>query len=290
MVLIPKQNLVEMAVELGEVKSLPRPYLGYSSIGHPCTRYLWYTFRWCYEKTYSKRVQRIFDHGDWEEQNVIRDLRLANIGVGRLQQEVVGPAYHVRGHIDGCCTNVPGAEKTEHLLEVKTANDSRYKSYIKIPLDAKGHANERLRQWDEGYYSQVNSYMGKLGLKRCLFVVVNKNTEHRTYDRIHFDNIQFEVSEERALHVLLSETPPFKIGENPAWFQCKFCDAKNICHFKAEPLRNCRTCEHSCIEDNGYWSCDLHNKRIWSSHLLVIESNPLIQEKGCDQYIKMKCL
>lgn len=290
MVAIPKVNLLEMAVEMGEVKSLPRPYIGYSSIGHPCNRALWYDFHWCSYKTYSKRVERIFEHGNWEEDQIIADLKKVGVAVNCYQGEVIGPAGHVRGHLDAVAHNIPGCEKTIHVFEAKTANDTRFKTYLKLPLDANNHANDRLKAWSMPYYCQVQAYMGKLDFKRALFIVTNKNTEQRVYDRVHFDKIQFEIIEEKALHILLSESPPFKLNENPSWFECKFCTHKKVCHYKETPLRNCRTCKYSCIEDKGKWSCDKHNDTIYARCQAKGKVLGIAQEDGCDDYDIMECL
>ena len=52
-----------------------RGYLGASSIGHSCERYLWYQFRGCCRPEFSGRMYRLFGTGDLEEARFVKDLR-----------------------------------------------------------------------------------------------------------------------------------------------------------------------------------------------------------------------
>ena len=280
MVEIMMSTPIEIKLEMKEIPLSHRPYLGYSQIGHPCARFLWYSFHWAYKSEISPRVQRLFQRGHDEELIQIADLIKAGCDFSGSQDEIVGIGGHVKGHIDGLVSNVPGAPKTLHLYEGKTANDKRFKEYCKIPLEPNGHANTRLKRWSPTYYAQVNAYMGKMKLTRCLFVVTNKNNEARKYDRIHFDKAEYELNEEKALTILTSEFPLTKLGES-TWFECKYCNARSVCHFDETPERNCRTCEHACIENDGVWSCEKHGQ----------ELSVAIQRVGCqDGYELMNCL
>lgn len=55
-----------------------RNHLGASLIGHNCSRYLWYVFRWVFHKEHSGRQQRLFNRGHREEERFVEWLR----GVG----------------------------------------------------------------------------------------------------------------------------------------------------------------------------------------------------------------
>ena len=52
-----------------------RPHLGASQIGHPCSRALWYGFRWALAKDFDGRMLRLFETGQLVENRLIRDLR-----------------------------------------------------------------------------------------------------------------------------------------------------------------------------------------------------------------------
>ena len=56
-----------------------RPYLGMSKLGHPCSRYLWYSFRWCFTVEIEARKKRLFMRGHREEPAIIHELQQIGI-------------------------------------------------------------------------------------------------------------------------------------------------------------------------------------------------------------------
>lgn len=52
-----------------------RSHLGASLIGHSCSRYLWYVFRWVYDHRFDGRMLRLFNRGHREEDRFIEWLR-----------------------------------------------------------------------------------------------------------------------------------------------------------------------------------------------------------------------
>lgn len=272
MVAIPEQNRVQEVMESHTIIEPLRPYIGMSELGNPCQRAIWYNFHWAYIKELEPRIKRIFSRGDYEEECVVRDLRLAGIEVENTQLELTDETGHIRGHIDGQVSNVPGAEKTPHLLEVKTMNKSRYLNYIKKGL--KYAAPE--------YHVQINQYMGRLGLSRCLFAVTNKDNEERNYQRYGFDEDNFKEYNKVGFDVLTSEYPPQKIGDM-TYLTCKWCDAHNVCHKGTKVQRNCRTCNFADIEVDGRWSCSNEKtSQLKFQHAKYIPEE--IQREGCNFY------
>lgn len=285
MVLIPKNDPIGEALDSGHTEQLPRPYLGYSGLGHPCKRYLWLSFRWCFKKKITPRLKRIFERGDLEEARVISDLKDIGCKVymideygdkrelfghpGEKQEEILGLAHHIKGHTDGRVIGVPGAEKTEHLLEIKTMKEQKFKELLKAGKSAEG-----IKKVFPIYYGQMQSYMGKTGLKRALFIATNKNTEERVYIRVKFDEDEFKHLEGIGTDILVSLIPPKRIGD-ATWFECKWCDGHSVCHKDTPPLKTCRSCANGCIEEKGKWTCDLDG----------IERNHEDQEKGCYMYV-----
>jgi len=244
MALIPKQDVLTEKMECGVVYQKHRPYMGMSGLGGDCQRKIWYDFHWTYNRFISKRLARIFERGNLEEIRICNDLAKVGAIVTDDQLEMIDDTGHIKGHIDGKVIGVPGAEKTEHLLEIKTMNSKRFKDYIK-----KG-----LKETNPVYWVQAHLYMGELGLKRCLFVVTNKDNEERKYERIHFDPAVHSQYMAIGFSILVAEYPPERIGER-TWFACKFCDAKDICHNKAEIKKTCRSCEFCDLEVKGKWAC-----------------------------------
>lgn len=267
MALLPKKDILKELLDHEMVLQEFRPYIGMSSLNGKCMRSTWYNFRWACDRFVPKRVQRIFDRGDMEEARVIRDLQKVGMVVGYClddQVEVGDDTGHIKGHPDGVVDKVPVAPKTTHLLEIKTMKDSLYKAYLKNGLE---------KQYPT-YWGQIHTYMGKMGLTRCLFIATNKDTEERNYERIHYDKATHDMCMHLGLEILLSEKPPKKIGE-VTWFECKMCDNKGICH-KGDPIkRTCRSCKHVGIEMDGKWSCSYHK-----TDDIALD----LQLTGCGQY------
>jgi hypothetical protein len=242
-----KQDSLTEIMESGMVEQDYRPYIGMSGLMGKCPRYLWYSFRWAYNRFTTKRTDRLFKRGDMEEPRVVADLRAAGIIVTDClndQIELIDNTGHIGGHPDGACENVPTAEKTKHLLEIKTMASKYYANFKRLGLEKS----------DPVYWGQVHTYCGERGLTRILFVVCNKDTEERTYVRYDYDKSVHEHCMSIALDVLMSPGPPKKIGDK-TWFECKMCSAREICHKGETIKKSCRTCEHVNIEMEGKWTC-----------------------------------
>lgn len=265
MVAIPKNEIIgSLIAEKHRQVSGHRSYIGASGLGSKCKRRVWLDFRWIYESFIEYRLARIFAHGDYEEIQVIADLESIGIEVVQRQTGLVDATGHIRGHVDGVVTNVPGSRKTRHLLEVKTMNDKRFNDYLKNGIKATNPV----------YWVQINMYMGWMGLERCLFIVTNKNNEERNYQRYDFDKNTFDAYLAIGLEILTAEEIPAKIG-NHTYYECKFCDAYNFCHKGMPAKKTCRTCEHVNIEMKGLWTCGKHD-----NHELTLQE----QLSACDEY------
>lgn len=251
-------------------QSRERGYLGMSSLGKKCSRALWYGFHFATAaKPLPRRVKRIFDRGHLEEKRIIDEL--VEVGgmevflrnpdgttspmtgdIGEKQEEIVGFAGHARGHPDGRVLGVIEAPKTEHLLEMKTAKESKFKEIVK----------HKVKKANPVYYSQMQRYMHALGLKRALLIVTNKNTEERHYERVEYVKEDAVALEQREASIIMSDLPPKKISENKNFMECKWCASKAVCHEGEMVDVNCRTCDSSDIMDDGKWHCSRHDMEI----------------------------
>jgi hypothetical protein len=280
--------LIEQAIEDQVVPGEMRGYLGLSQIGDPCSRKLWYDFRFCSKKEFSARVARLFQRGHREEPIITADLRKAGVKVHSDQAEVIAGYGHIKGHIDGIGENIPDAPKTPHLLEFKTmkegveGNTKRQPTYFH-KLKAKG-----VEIANPVYWSQCQCYMRLMKLTRTLFIAINKNTDERYYERIRLNILIANELLKRGEEIILSEFPlprlPATNGKTHNW-KCNFCDQKEVCLEGAEPLRNCRTCRYCDIENEGKWSCSEKGDSR-NPHWLSLED----QISGCLDWRKMKGL
>lgn len=262
---IPKHNDLNALMDEGFIDGEDRDYLGYSGLGHPCGRYLWYGFRWAFVKKIPLRINRIFRRGDIEEKRVTESLAEKGCTIYEAGAEVVGVTGHAKGHIDGKAIGVPFFEEKKHLFECKTMKASAYVKYLK----------EGLRRYSPPYWQQIQSYMGHMKLDRCLYVVVNKDTEERDFKRIKFDKAQFKEGESKAFDIITSASPPQRMPvASKTYFECKWCDAYKQC-WQDAPIRvTCRTCQHVEFEDDGIVSCSFHGHKLDAKR----------QAMACDSY------
>jgi len=238
---------IEKDMEDGEIVEKRRNYLGMSGAGHSCARYLWYQFRWSYIAPICKRRQRIFDRGHMEEPRVLDDLKNCGYDVDSAQHTMFGLADHIKGHCDGVIT-IAG-EKC--VLEIKTMKQEKFNVLLK----------NKMKQASPGYYGQAQVYMQALELKKCLFIVTNKNDEARYYEIVDYDETQADFYSSRLQDILMTEVPPVKIG-NADWYECKYCDAREVCHYGEKVNKSCRTCSSIILEDKGIWRCAETNKEL----------------------------
>ena len=270
MVLLSAHNIKETTLHLIDspvIHQEHRPYLGASQLGHTCDRYLWYSFRWCYESEISSRLQRLFNRGHREEPEIIKELEKIGIKCYGDQTEFVAGHGHIRGHCDGMADNVPEAPKTTHLLEFKTMNDKSFKD-----LKKKG-----LKMSKPVYWAQVQLYMHGLGLTRCLHINVNKNDDDLYIERIRYDEEDALSLLRKGMDILYSEFPPIK-KLSPTWYECKWCNAKGICHGNQHIHETCRTCEHGDLVVDGNWECSYNGPE--HATTLTVER----QRIGCTEY------
>jgi hypothetical protein len=74
-------SLIDAFHEGLEALQLPRPYMGISSRGHACERFLWLQFRWAIREKFSGRMLRLFRRGQDEEVTMVRDLACAGLDI-----------------------------------------------------------------------------------------------------------------------------------------------------------------------------------------------------------------
>lgn len=257
---------------------LARPYLGASSVGKPCSRALWYGFRWAAKEKFSGRLLRLFQTGHLAEPRFVEDLR----GIGATVYDVnpaTGNQYnfvdvsgHFRGNADGMAQFIPTGGKKWHLCEFKTYGS---KSFATLKKDGVKKAKPE-------HWIQMNTYMGWSNIDRALYLAVNKDTDELHSERLEFDPVEFERTRAKAASIIFAEQPPAKISDDPKFYICNMCTFSGVCHGHQVPAVSCRTCVHATPEreGDGRWSCAKHGPEI-----------PVdFQRKGCGDHLPLPFL
>lgn len=195
-----------------------------SELGDECSRKLWYRTKGHIEPKPEPRILRLFDRGHKEEDRIIEWLNGIGCKVWDEQKEVRHKDFFT-GHIDGLVIGVKESPEKVHLLEMKTANDKKFKELVKngIPFQHK---------------VQMNVYMRLLGIDRALYIAVNKNDDDLYIERVKLDPKFADAQLLRAERIVSLKEPPQRIGnDSPSWYQCRWCGFKDIC-FKEDKNAN----------------------------------------------------
>lgn len=244
-------------------------YLAASSIGDECERSLWYAFRWASSiKRHEGRMVRLFRTGDREEERMIGDLRAIGCEVQDRDQES-GKQFSVilngvlKVKIDGKVSNVPGAEKTMHLLECKSRNEKEFNKWRKEGVEKSHYVS----------YAQCQIGMHAFSLTRTLYIVENKNTDEVETERVKYDPLAAAQLVAKAERIAHADRPPPKMES----FACKWCRHETLCRYDGWARTNCRTCLHAALGQDGGWYCTFSNSALPMS----VE----MQKQGCESHL-----
>lgn len=269
-------DAVDAAI-LANNKGGHRPHLGASLIGDSCARRLWYTFRWADLQEHDARILRLFNRGHREEQQLVNWLRMAGVEVldhdvstGR-QHKVSAVGDHFGGSLDAVAHGVHDAPKTWHVVEFKTHSQNSFAA-----LFTNGVKQSKPQHW-----AQMMVYMHLTGIDRALYVAVNKNDDDLYFERVKLDKDEGERLLATAKRIIQADSPPERIGNGPAYYECKMCRFREVCYEMRAPMVNCRTCMNSTpvvvenmpttSSEGGIWKCEKWKDQIALEY----------QEMGC---------
>lgn len=288
-----------------------RTHLGASLIGGRCVRAAWYAFRWAYDVDHTGRIRRLFNRGHEEEHRLVRWLRTADIEVRDYAQRLLYCQYNEQyycvdwdqaewaddledvsqdrvhimrataggvgpkqwgfedheGHFAG---SSDGKIRGDNLppgwggAEFKTHSDKSYKE-----VEKKGVLSSKPVHW-----VQMQIYLHYLKLDWCLYVAVNKNDDDLYFEIVHYKPEVAAQYVDMARAIIFAQHAPKRITEDPSWFECKFCDFREVCHKGEAPEKNCRSCVYaSPVADKG-WTCNKYTMLIPTNFIPV----------GCDAW------
>ena len=262
---------IDAAIAKANPPNAGRTYLGASQIGDECARKLWYSFHWTALIHFPARILRLFQRGHNEEHQINKYLRDAGIDVYEVDEET-GAQFgfkfafgHGGGHMDAALNNLPDS-KEWHVGEYKTSSTKYFKD-----MTEKGVEKSK-----PVHYAQMQLYMHLSGMNQAAYLMVNKDDDDIYFERVPYNKSEAERLIAKAEFIVESATPPTRMSEDSTFWKCRFCDYRELCHYDATPLMNCRTCAHSTAETDGdgRWSCAEHG---W-------DLNTKQQRDGCEDH------
>lgn len=235
-----------------------RSHLGGSEIGKPCSRMLYYKFRWCWEEKFIGRMLRLFNVGHREEERFVTYLRAIGFQVWDKDPDT-GKQFRMtescKGHHGG--GNDARAIAPERygigdqllLCEFKSINLKHFTALKKA---------RSVAAYFPEYYAQICEYGYKANINFAVFMGTNKNDSELYCEIVPLNHNFGQSLEVKAHEIVFSRVPPPRISENPADGKCTYCFARQGCFFGQPVEINCRSCQHSEPVDNAEWYCHLH--------------------------------
>ncbi len=244
-----------------------RSHLGASLIGRECKRYLWYVFRWCLHEKTTGRQQRLFNRGHREEARFIEWLEGIGFKVwfenrdegpnekGEYPQYRISDVMgHFGGSLDGIAV-LPERYGIEEpvLLEFKTNGTGA--GFNKLADDGMPIAKPE-------HFAQTSTYGKKYNFRYCVYLNINKNDDSLHIEVVKLNHNLGEQMIMKAEQIIMSQTAPARLSDNPTFHKCGYCHMKEVCHKGAVPEVNCRSCAFARPVENAEWFCEVHNGNI----------------------------
>ena len=244
-----------------------RSHLGASLIGRECKRYLWYVFRWCLHEKTTGRQQRLFNRGHREEARFVEWLEGIGFKVwfenrdegpnekGEFPQYRISDVMgHFGGSLDGIAVLPERYGIAEPvLLEFKTNGTGA--GFNKLADDGMPIAKPE-------HFAQTSTYGKKYNFRYCVYLNINKNDDSLHIEVVKLNHNLGEQMIMKAEQIIMSQTAPARLSDNPTFHKCGYCHMKEVCHKGAVVEVNCRSCAFARPVENAEWFCEVHNGNI----------------------------
>jgi len=241
-----------------------RSHLGASLIGRECKRYLWYVFRWCLHEKTTGRQQRLFNRGHREEARFIEWLEGIGFKVwfenrdeapnekGEYPQYRISDVMgHFGGSLDGIAVLPERYGIAEPvLLEFKTNGTGA--GFNKLADDGMPIAKPE-------HFAQTSTYGKKYNFRYCVYLNINKNDDSLHIEVVKLNHNLGEQMIMKAEQIIMSQTAPARLSDNPTFHKCGYCHMKEVCHKGAVVEVNCRSCAFARPVENAEWFCEVYN-------------------------------
>lgn len=118
------------------------------------------------------------------------------------------------------------------------------------------------------HFAQTSTYGKKYNFRYCLYLNINKNDDSLHVELVKLNHNLGEQMIMKAEQIIMSQTPPARISDNPTFHKCSYCHMKEVCHKGAVVEVNCRSCAFARPVENAEWFCEVHNGNIPKDFIL----------------------
>ena len=171
---------------------------------------------------------------------------------GKRQIRIYGCKGHFAGSLDSVIELPKRYQIEQHVLflgEYKTQGTQKFPKLIE-----KGCQLDKYTHW-----CQQCVYGYKLGLQYGVYIVVNKNDDDLYIEVMKLDWFLGQELEQKAERIIFSQVPPAKISLSSDYYECRFCDMKDVCWNNKPAEVNCRSCARCFPVDEAQWYCNLYD-------------------------------
>jgi hypothetical protein len=245
--------------------------LGASFLGDDCVRRTWLSWRAYAAPKFDGRMLRLFETGHQQEARIVDDLRAAGLSVWdrdpdtEQQIEYVDDTGHFIVKLDGVVKGVPDTDNAPHVLEIKTHNAKSFAQLSKAGVKAA----------KPGHYVQMQAGMALSGIQQALYVAVCKDDEHFYIERVEADPEVQKQAGHRIGSLVFATIKPAGISPTADAPGCRYCDMKEVCAGREEPVKTCRSCRHSDPSAvPNEWVCHLSGEMLTKA----------AQRRACEEY------
>jgi hypothetical protein len=118
------------------------------------------------------------------------------------------------------------------------------------------------------HFAQTSTYGKKYNFRYCVYLNINKNDDSLHIEVTKLNHSLGDQMIMKAEQIIMSQTPPARLSDNPTFHKCGYCHLKDICHKGAVVEVNCRSCAFARPVENAEWFCEVHNGNIPKEFIL----------------------
>ena len=112
------------------------------------------------------------------------------------------------------------------------------------------------------HFAQTSTYGKKYNFRYCVYLNINKNDDSLHIEVVKLNHNLGEQMIMKAEQIIMSQTAPARLSDNPTFHKCGYCHMKEVCHKGAVVEVNCRSCAFARPVENAEWFCEVHNGNI----------------------------
>ncbi len=186
-------------------------------VGDDCSRRAWYKRRGVTGGNRSPELFRYIETNRYYRKFVIDILEAIGVKIWDQGKSIAFADHNASSKIDGLALGVKEAPNNVHLLSIRPVKQKQYADIVNKGIPDKDN-------------KKIQIDMRLMGVNRCLYIAVNRNTDEMHIERVKLDIKFADAQISKAERIIQLKTPPARVGtDKPSWWQCKACPISEEC-------------------------------------------------------------